>query len=37
MTDYPRPADVSLLSTRTVDGKPFEIPSILHFLPELFG
>ncbi len=37
MNDYPRPADVSLLSTRTVDGQPFTIPSILEYIPLLFG
>ncbi len=37
MNDYPRPADVSLLSTRTVDGQPFTIPSIMEYIPLLFG
>ena len=37
MKDYPRPADVSLISTRTVNGQPFVIPSILEFTAELFS
>ncbi len=36
MQDYPRPADVSLISTRTVDGVEFKIDSILEFIPSLF-
>ncbi len=37
MKDYPRPADVSLISTRTVDGLEFKINSILEFIPLLLG
>ena len=37
MTDYPRPVDVSLLSTRKLDGQPFRINSILEYVPFLFS
>lgn len=37
MTDYPRPLDVSLLSTRRLNGQPFKIKSILEYLPFLFN
>ncbi len=35
MTDYPRPVDVSLVSTKKLDNQPFKIPSILNFISEL--
>ena len=35
MTDYPRPVDVSLKSTRTIDGRPLKIASILNCLTRI--
>ena len=35
MRDYPRPVDVSLKSTRKIDGEIIKLPPILNYLPKL--
>ncbi len=37
MTDYPRPVDVSLVSTRKIDEEEFKIPGILYFVEQLIN
>ncbi len=37
LADYPRPADVSLVSTRKLNGRPVQLPPVREILNEILG